>query len=213
MLIVRREFFCIYLVLYTILGLIIHQVNIISAYLESLLDDNKFPIYMKPSPGIEKMRQDLYCRLLKSLYNLKQSGHFWNQNVIAFYKKLGFQLLNIDPSILIFQTRDKITIVSIYVNNFSLALNNITALKKLKIELVKKYKVKNLDKVKIIIGWQIIRNLAMRTFKVSQSIYIRDLLKKENLTNCNFSITLIKAGSTIKMNKLDDYKEADLGVY
>lgn len=87
----------IYLAICALLGLITHQVDIVGAYLESLLDDNEFPIYMKPPPGIERMRKGLHCRLLRSLYGLKQSGRLWNQNVIAFYKRLGFRPLNADP--------------------------------------------------------------------------------------------------------------------
>ncbi len=65
------------------LGLVIHQVDIVGAYLESLLDDNEFPIYMKLPPGMHQFRQvreGLLCRLLKSLYGLRQSRQLWNQN-------------------------------------------------------------------------------------------------------------------------------------
>lgn len=68
---VRRESLYIYLALCIILELIIYQVNIINIYLESLIDDNKFAIYMKLMLRINNMRKGLYCRLLKSFYNLK----------------------------------------------------------------------------------------------------------------------------------------------
>lgn len=50
---------------------IIHQINIVRAYLESLLDNNKYPIYMKPPPSIGQMRKKLHCRFLRTLYNFK----------------------------------------------------------------------------------------------------------------------------------------------
>lgn len=43
-------------------------------------------------------------------------------------------------------------IVSIYIDSFLFASNNITTLEKLKIVLANKYKVKNLNEVKTIIG-------------------------------------------------------------
>lgn len=43
--------------------------------------------------------------------------------------------------------QDKITIVSIYADDFILALNNIATLAKLKFELAYKYKVINLEEV------------------------------------------------------------------
>lgn len=122
----------IYLAIYAYLGLIIHQVDIIKAYIESLLDDNKFLIYIKLLPGIEQMRTRLYYRLLRSLYSLKQLRCFWNQNVIIFYKKIGFHSLNTILSIFIYQTGKKIIIISIYINNFFLLFNSMLSLKNLK---------------------------------------------------------------------------------
>ena len=203
----------IYLAICAFLGLIIHQVDIVGAYLESLLDDNEFSIYMKPPPGIERMRKGLYCRLLRSLYGLRQSGRLWNQNVIAFYKRIGFRPLNADPSILILQTGSEIIVVSIYVDDFLLAANSMQALDNLKENLSKEYDMKDLGEVKTIIGWQITRNLSTRTIRVSQSAYIRDLLEEENLTNCNAPTIPMKAGSFIEMNEPDDYDEADSGDY
>lgn len=203
----------IYLAICIFLGLIIYQVDIVGAYLESLLDDNEFLIYIKPPPGIERMRKGLHCRLLRSLYSLRQSRRLWNQNVIAFYKRIGFWPLNADPSILILQTRSEIIVISIYINNFLFAANSMQALNNLKENLSKKYDMKDLGEMKIIIRWQITRDLSTRTIRVSQLAYIRDLLEEENLTNCNAPIILMKAGSFIKINEPDDYDKADLGDY
>ncbi len=65
------------------LSLVIHQLDIVGAYLESLLDDNEFPIYMKLPLRMHQfcpVRERLLCKLLKSLYGLRQSGRLWNQN-------------------------------------------------------------------------------------------------------------------------------------
>ncbi len=88
---VRRESLRIFLAIFAMLGLVIHQVDIVGAYLESLLDDNKFPIYMKLPPEMHQFCQvqgGLLYRLLKSLYGLRQSWRLWNQNIIAFFKSL-----------------------------------------------------------------------------------------------------------------------------
>ncbi len=74
MLTIRRKSLRIYLALYLVLNLFIYQVDIIGAYLENLLNDNKFAIFMRLLPGMYKLRQiqkRLLCRLLKSLYGLK----------------------------------------------------------------------------------------------------------------------------------------------
>ena len=149
---VRWKLLRIYLAICILLGLIIYQVDIIRAYLESVLDNNEFPIYTKPPLGIERMKQGLYCRLLKSLYGLKQLERLGNQNVIAFYKKLGFHQLNADSSILILQTSNETTIVNVYVNDLLLASNTMTALSSLKESLLREYDMKDMGHVKTIIG-------------------------------------------------------------
>ena len=73
-----------------------------------------------------------------------------------------------------------------------------------------KYKIIDLREVTIIIGQQISKDLAIRTIKLSQSMYIRDLLKKENLINYNTPTTPIKVTFTIEINKSYDYKQTDL---
>lgn len=58
-----------------------------------------------------------------------------------------------------------------YVDNFPLTLNTIVILKTLKKCLAKKYDIKNLEELKIIIRWQISQDITLGTIK-SQSISI-----------------------------------------
>lgn len=212
---VRRELLRIYLPICLSLNVFIHQVDIVGTYLESLLNDNEFPIFMKLPPGMHELRhirEGLLYRLMRSLYGLKQSGRLWNQNVIAFYKSIGFIQLNGDPSILIRKSADgtEISIVSVYVDDFLLASNTMETLELLKQLLAKQYDMKDLGEVKTIIGWQITRDPAMGTMKIDQSAFIRDLVIEEGLTDCNAPVILMKAGSAIEMLDPDDYEETEL---
>lgn len=198
------------------LNLFIHRVDIVGAYLESPLGDNKLPIFMKLPPGMHDLRQireDLLCRLLRSLYGLKQSGRLWNQNVIAFYKHIGFRQLNGDPSILIRCLEGEISIISVYVDNFLLASSTMKTLNALKQSLVGEYDTKDLGEVKTIIGWQIKQDTAASTMKIHQSAFIRDLVIEEGLTDCNANVIPMKAGSSIEMSDPEDYEEANLHTY
>lgn len=75
------------------------------------------------------------------------------------------------------------------------------------------YNVKNLEKVNTMIDWQVIRNTKASTLKINQFIFIRDLLKNKNLSDCNFVNISMKASNIIKMNNLDDYMETNIKVY
>lgn len=57
------------------------------------------------------------------------------------------------------------------------------------------------------------RNIATCTIKIDKSAFIRDLVIKKNLTDCNANVIPIKAGSSIKMFELDNYDETDIYIY
>ncbi len=52
---VRRESLRIFLAISCLFGFIIDQVDIVGAYLESLLGDNNLPIFMKLPPGMDAL--------------------------------------------------------------------------------------------------------------------------------------------------------------
>lgn len=56
------------------LGLIVNQMDIVGAYLESLLSDNNFPIFMKLPLGMNTFRsikEGLIAELLRSIYGFR----------------------------------------------------------------------------------------------------------------------------------------------
>lgn len=89
----------------------------------------------------------------------------------------------------------------------------ITILEILKKLLDKKYEIKDLGDVKTIIGWQIIRDLVVRTMKTDKSIFIRDFGIKKGLTNWNTNIIPMKIGLAIEITDPEDYKETKLWEY
>lgn len=76
--------------------------------------------------------------------------------------------------------------------------------------LAKEYKMKNLRKIKTIIKWQIMRDTVVRTMKVDQSAFIRDLVIKEELIELNANFITIRARSAIKMIDPGNYKVTEL---
>ena len=73
--------------------------------------------------------------------------------------------------------------------------------------LAREYDTKDLGEAKTIIGWQINRDTAAGTMEIHQSAFIRDLVIEERLTDCNANVIPMKAGSSIQMTDVEDYKE------
>ena len=83
----------------------------------------------------------------------------------------------------------------------------------LKKSLAMEYNIKDLGKVKTIIGWQVTRNMATYTMKIDQSAFIKDLVIEEGFIDYNTNVIPIKAGSAIKMSKPNNYDKTDLHTY
>ena len=89
----------------------------------------------------------------------------------------------------------------------------MTTLNAIKKSLAREYDMKNLGKVKTIIGWQVTRDTAARTMKINQLTFIRDLIIEEGFTKCNANVIPMKAGSSIEMPERDDYNKTDIHTY
>ena len=84
-LIIKHKLLRIFLVIAIILGIILVQINTVRSYLESAISQNKQPIYMRIPRECLVGREGLVCKILKSLYKLKQVRKLWNKTLIKFF--------------------------------------------------------------------------------------------------------------------------------
>ena len=127
--------------------------NIVGAYLESLLGETVSPIYMEVLQKLKSGRIRLVCCILQSLYGLKQAEKLWNKKFVKFSSNLGFVATNRDPCILLYEDliNDIIIMVGIYVDDIVIASNCDKAKDKIKMQLSQEYQMKDLGKVEKII--------------------------------------------------------------
>lgn len=119
--------------------------------------------------------------------------------------------LNGDTSIMIRHEEDEgASIISICVDDFLITSDKLATLQSIKAALSNKYNVEDLGETKMIIGWQVTRDIEKVTLKIEQSTNIRDLLEEEDLADYKSVNIPMKAGLTIDMGEPDDYEEADL---
>ena len=100
--------------------MIILEINVIGAYLESPLGQGDHPIYMRISQRCKIDQEGLVYKILKSLYGLKQAGRLWNKILIKFFRKIRFVATNADPCILAYQKGDVFIIVGVYIDDLVL---------------------------------------------------------------------------------------------
>ena len=209
---IRRKSLRIFLAIAAMLEMILIQMDVVGAYLESVLSQNEQPIHMRIPQGCI-VREGSVCKILKSLYELKQAGRFLNKTITKFFQKIGFTPTNADSCILTIKREGELIIVGVYVDDLTLGSRSTKALEWLKDQLMNEFNMKHLGEAKKIIGWEITRDLKAGTLKIDQKRYIRDLLESKGMTSCHSTVLLVKAGSTLFLDQAGDHQQADSTEY
>ncbi|KAE8237726.1 hypothetical protein A4X06_0g9134, partial [Tilletia controversa] len=156
----------------------IHQLDVVTAYLYGKLET---PVYMRQPPGFELPGQEhLCCRLIRSLYGLKQSGREWYFTLRAALIELGFEQSAADPAIFIFGQGTSAIIVAVYVDDVLVLGSNTEEIDAVKTALGKRFKMKDQGQIGHFLGMKIERSEDSRSFFISQSAYIRSMLERFN---------------------------------
>lgn len=201
-------------------GMVIHQLDFATAYLNSKLEEDLF-IEIPKEINTENLDTNKYCyKLLKGLYGLKQSGLLWNKLLIATLLSLGYVQSNYDPCIFVkFIPGYSIPIIiSIYVDDLIIyalpALLNIWLKDK---EIIRsKFKIDDIGEINYCLKMKI-TNIKGGGIKVDQTAYINSILKQFNMLDCtgtdNPSTTIDLTNPDLFVDKAALLDDGDHGTY
>ena len=142
----RYESLKLVLAIATIKDMEVHQMDVCTAFLNGILDDDT-EIYMKRPEGFlkEKHHGDKrVCRLLKSLYGLKQAGRVWYLLLHDFLTRHNFTRCHKEYCIYIQRDGDNVTIIVVYVDDLTIASSCMSQMQKLKDALSSEFKMKEI---------------------------------------------------------------------
>ena len=119
------------------------------AYLHGVLNEE---IYMEQPEGfIAKGEENKVCKLVRSLYGLKQAGRVWNRTFAhTIKKKLGFNTIHSDAGVYILNRHHKKgqpnmeIILILYVDDLLLLGEDLSKIKEVKRQLGNLYQMKDL---------------------------------------------------------------------
>ena len=128
------------------------------AYLHGVLEEE---IYMEQLEGfIAQRKEDKVCRLMHSLYGLKQAGRVWNRTFAHTIKwKLGFTTIHSDAGVYVLCHHHKRgdsemdMILILYVNNLLLLGEDLSKIEDVKCQLGKLYHMKDLGPASSYLGF------------------------------------------------------------
>ncbi|KAJ9545825.1 hypothetical protein OSB04_025532 [Centaurea solstitialis] len=147
-----------------------------TAFLNGKLTED---VYMQQLEGfVDPKNPDKVCKLLKSIYGLKQASRSWNLHFDVRIKEFGFTKSEFEPCVYTKFSGSIVTFLVLYVDDILLIGNDVPTLQSVKTWLSKCFQMKDLGEAAYILGIKIYRNRSRRLIGLSQSTYIDKILKR-----------------------------------
>lgn len=165
--------------------LIIHQMDVKSAYLNAKIDCDIFT--QQPEGYIVPGKEGLVWKLNKSLYGLKQSGKNWNDLLSKELLLENFNQSIIDPCMFVKVDENKRIIILVWVDDILIAANNLDTVTEVKTLLKQKFDMKDLGQISRFLGVDFI--IKPNEIQMNQRAYTEKILEKFNMLDCKPRLT------------------------
>ena len=164
------------------LDLELHQMDVKTAFLNGVLDEE---IYMEqPDAFVQKGNEQKVCKLLKSIYGLKQSSRQWYLKFHKAVTSFDFEMIKEDHCVYMKRFEGNFVILSLYVDDILLAGTSLKAIKTIKDWLSLNFEMKDMGEAEYILGVKIKRDRSKRMLSMSQKTYIAKILERFNMRDC-----------------------------
>ena len=179
------------------LDLELHQMDVKTAFLNGNLEEE---IYMEQLVGfVAEGQEHKVCKLLRSIYGLKQSSRQWyirfHQAIISF----DFEMIDEDHCVYVKRSKEKFVILSLYVDDILLASNNKEYVQIIKEWLSSNFDMKDMGEAAYILGVKIERDRSKKMLALSQEHYIKKVLEKFHMQDCKPIDTPIAKGEGLSL--------------
>ena len=188
--VVRWETIRILIALATHLNWSIHQLDVLTAFLNGILTDE---VYMYQPPGfIQRGTEHLVCKLHKSLYGLRQSPRAWYARLHATL--LAWQLIQSqsDPNLYFAHIKNHTIALLVYVDDILITGSNPRLITQLKEHLQCTFQTNDLGIIHRYLGVQFEK--ASTGLHMHQTEYALSILSLFNMDDCSPSFTPLPEG-------------------
>ena len=163
------------------LGFKLHQMDIKTAFLNGELEEE---IFMRQPEGfIEAGKEDMVCKLKRSIYGLKQSARCWNTELDHKLRDIGFVQSRNDPCIYTRVTGGELVVIAVYVDDIIQAGKNEKEIGEIKKSISKKFDAVDMGPLHYFLGVKVVQN--DHGVWIGQPSYIRELLRKFRMEDSN----------------------------
>ncbi|KAH9687283.1 hypothetical protein KPL70_014708 [Citrus sinensis] len=197
-----KDSFRIIMALVAHFNLELHQMDVKTAFLNGSLSKDVYMV--QPEDFIEFGKENMVCKLKRSIYGLKQASRQWYLKFHDIVTSYGFQENVVDQCIYLRVSGSKYIILVLYVDDILLAANDTNFLLETKEILSYSFDMKDLSEAHYILGIEILRDRSKGVLGLSQKTYIERILKRFNLQSCAPGKAQISKGDKLSKSQCAD---------
>ncbi|KAJ9557114.1 hypothetical protein OSB04_011728 [Centaurea solstitialis] len=171
----------------------VFQMDVKSAFLNGVLHEE---VYIEQPEGfIDPDFPDHVCILDKALYGLKQAPRAWYETLTTHLLSKGFKRGTIDTTLFLKKEGDDLLLVQIYVDDIIFGSTNPELCTKFSKIMETEFEMSMMGELNFFLGIQVKQN--PDGIFINQSKYIKDMLKKFNMTDCSPIKTPMPTGNLL----------------
>ena len=180
--VIRFESFRLLIAIAAYHNLEIGQMDIKGAYLNGVLTEN---IYMRQPMGCDDGTERV-CRLIHTLYGLKQSGREWNKALKKFLvEEAGYAQLAKEYGLFYRRDSKGYDIIAVWVDDLFIVSTSISRLEKTKDEIKRKWETTDQGEPKLLLGIHLDKDSNTNTIRIHQKQYIARILRRFGMEDCS----------------------------
>ena len=179
-------------------GLLVHQMDVKTAFLNGELDEE---IYMdQPDGFVVNGQERKVCKLLKSLYGLKQAPKQWHEKFDKTLTAAGFVVNEADKCVYYRHGGGEGVILCLYVDDILIFGTNLNAIKEVKDFLSRSFEMKDLGVADVILNIKLLRD-DDGGITLLQSHYVEKVLSRFGYSDVKFSPTPYDPSVLLRKNR------------
>ncbi|KAK1420482.1 hypothetical protein QVD17_22111 [Tagetes erecta] len=155
------------------------QLDVDNAFLYGSLNEE---VYMSLPEGYFNDSKTKVCKLVKSIYGLKQASRNWNEKLTKTLIDIGFVQSKSDYSLYVKTHGDNISILLVYVDDIILTGNNQSEIQNIKSLLSSTFRIKDLGCLKYFLGMEVLET--EEGIVLNQRKYCMELLSDFGMLGC-----------------------------
>ncbi|CAJ2644692.1 unnamed protein product [Trifolium pratense] len=183
----------------------LHQLDVNNAFLHGDLQED---VYMLPPPGVTNDPNKV-CKLVKSLYGLKQASRQWYAKLTSLLLSHGYKQAHSDHSLFTKHDASHFTLLLVYVDDVILAGNHMAEFSYVKNLLHNAFKIKDLGQLKYFLGLEVAHSA--KGISLCQRKYCLDLLSDSGLLGAKPVST--PSDASLKLHADDSAPFEDISAY